>query len=112
MEITPATSIKDRSELAEVYENFDDDRFDQQSNLTNIDFNTNLPPNFIALMARADEVHRKLGVDSSYTRIIKRLYCSRKGWGREGKIRMAIGRMEQSGAGGVRQRLLGLFQRG
>jgi hypothetical protein len=84
-------SIKEKSEIGEIFENLDADDISKISNMPAIDFNTRLTPSMIKGIAVFDEF-KAMGImprDSTLTLLIKRLHVSLQGKGRQEKVTIA-----------------------
>jgi len=102
--------IMNKSELAEIFDNLDDDRQNKENNMSQIDFNTRLTTVEINSIMIIDEFTR-LGIfppDAGITRQKKRLAISKDGEGRKEKVHMVAGKEESRSGNGF---LKNLFSR-
>jgi hypothetical protein len=84
--------IREKGELAEVFDNFDDDTINDLTRMTKVDKNTNISETEIKCMSQMTEL-RRLGLfdnDMQIDNTIKILNISKNGWGRQGKIDVAV----------------------
>ena len=103
--------VRDKSELGEVLENLDNDRPDDQSGMSAIDFNTRLSDSDVGCMTIIDEFQR-LGIlptNIGITRQRKRLLVSLNGKGRDEKVQIAATQMGSRSGATFGDRLAGLF---
>ena len=86
-----SSTIKERSELAEVFDNFDDTKPDEKTGVSNVDKNTKISETEIKCMSqmatlrRFGIVNKKIQLDND----IKNLNMSKEGWNKELKTRVA-----------------------
>ena len=107
------SQVQEKSELGEVFDNFDNDKHDEKRNVSAIDFNTNLNEMEIKGIAVFD-AFKSLHILPDCANIantLKRLNISKGGWGREGKIKVATAGHEAVLAGKSGGFLSKMFQR-
>lgn len=104
--------IKERSELGEVMDSLESDKFDPNTKSSSIDFNARLDHVEISCITIMDELTR-LGIfpsDTGLTRQKKRLSVSLQGKGREEKVQIVQGERQNRSSGGFMQRLGNVFR--
>jgi len=112
-DVLNSSAVAEKSEMGEVFDNFDNDVVNPLTKKSKIDLNTNLSDTEITTIL-AFEGLQGLGLTAvssddmgqSLPEIKKRLNVSKQGWGRNGKISVASGILSaRTNAGGFMSKL-------
>lgn len=110
-EINEEAQLIQKSPMAEVFENLDNDTLDPRTNMSSIDFNSNLTEFELSACLIMDELDRKGLQRTTLPRQKKRLSTSLKGLGRSQKTQIFAGERNHQAKTGFLDGFLGMFKK-